>query len=137
MLFVIFVAILAAGIGLYIWYNHFYNSYADWIEVAYVALNVIGTLCVSISIIAMLFSYIGVDAMVEENKEIYNSLTYQYENAVFDDDDDAVGKKELYNQIQEWNANLRYNQSIQRDFLVGIYVPNVFDQFKLIEYDYK
>ena len=61
-------------------------------------------------------------------------LVYQYENDVFSDDDDVVGKKELYNQIQDWNKDLAYYQSVQDDFWTGIFYPNVFDQFEYIEY---
>ena len=135
MLFVIFLIILACGIGLWYWYNEKYHGYETWIEVVYCALNFVGVICVIASVIIMLITNLGAGANVERNKEIYNSLTYQYENAVFDDDDDAVGKKELYNQIQDWNADVKYYQSIQRDFWLGIYCPNVFDQFQLIEYD--
>lgn len=137
MLFWIFVAILAAGIALAIWANNFYNGYADWPHGLSIALYVVGGLCAVFSIIIMMSHYIGIDAEVEKNKARYDSLVYQYENAIFDNDDDVIGKKELYNQIQDWNEDLTYYQHIQRDFWVGIYVPNVFDQFELIEYDYK
>lgn len=134
MLLVIFVIILAAGISLYVWYNNHYHAYATWIEATYCIANIVGVITVAISVIILLCSYIGVDAKIEKNKAVYDSLVYQYENSVFNDDDDAVGKKELYNQIKDWNADLKYYQSIQRDFWLGIYYPNIFDQFKLIEY---
>ena len=135
MLFVIFVVVLAIGIGLLVWYNTSYNGYGEWPGVVGGLITIVGTIAVVVSVVVMIVQYAGVNAKVEKNKEIYNSLTYQYENAVFANDDDAVGKKELYNQIQDWNADVKYYQSIQRDFWLGIYYPNIFDQFKLIEYD--
>ena len=53
---------------------------------------------------------------------------------MFDEDDDVVGKKELYNQIQDWNTDLAYYQNIQDNFWIGIYYPNIFDEFEFIEY---
>lgn len=90
-------------------------------------------LSVLISSIYFACVYTIADAKVAENKQIYESLTYQYENNVFDDDDDVVGKKELYNQIQDWNQDLAYYQNVQDNFWIGIYYPNVFDQFEFIE----
>ncbi|MDD6827937.1 MAG: hypothetical protein PUE12_17860 [Oscillospiraceae bacterium] len=96
---------------------------------------VVSFLAILVSLIFFMVNYIGIEANIASNDRIYESLTYQYENAVFDDDDDAVGKKELYNQIQDWNKDLAFYQSIQDDFWIGIYVPNIYDQFEFIEYD--
>lgn len=135
MLFVIFLIILAAGIGLWYWYNNKYPSCKRWIEVLYCVLNFAGLVGVAASVIIMAANYTGEQAKVNGKKEIYNSLTYQYENAVFDDDDDVVGRKELYNQIAEYNSDVKYYQTLQRDFWLGIYFPNVYDQLELIVYD--
>lgn len=133
MLFWIFFVILAVGIGLYVWYHKHYKAYSFLIEIVYCMLNTISCAGVVISIIFMSLIYTTADGMVNKNKQIYNSLTYQYENAIFDNDDDVVGKKELYNQIQDWNEDLAYYQSVQDNFWIGIYYPNVFDQFDYID----
>ena len=62
----------------------------------------------------------------------YESLVYQYENNLYENDND-VGKKELMKEIQEWNADLANGKTYQRDFWVGIFVPNVYDEFDFIE----
>ena len=36
------------------------------------------------------------------------------------------------NQIQDWNTDLAYRKTIQRNFWVGIYYPNVYDEFEFI-----
>lgn len=96
---------------------------------------IVSFIAILASLIVFLVNYIGIEAEIASNDRIYESLTYQYENTVFDDDDDAIGKKELYNQIQDWNKDLAFYQSIQDDFWIGIYVPNIYDQFEFIEYD--
>lgn len=64
----------------------------------------------------------------------YESLVYQYENDLYENDND-VGKKELMQEIQEWNEDLANGKTYQRDFWVGIFVPNVYDEFDFIEVD--
>ena len=62
----------------------------------------------------------------------YESLVYQYENNLYENDND-VGKKELMDQIQEWNEEIANGKTYQRDFWLGIFVPNVYDEFDFIE----
>ena len=62
----------------------------------------------------------------------YESLVYQYENNLYENDND-VGKKELMGQIQEWNEEIANGKTYQRDFWLGIFVPNVYDEFDFIE----
>ena len=80
----------------------------------------------------MACNYIGIDAKVSSYQKRYEALTYQYENNFYDNDND-IGKKELVSEIQYWNSDLAYRKTIQRDFWVGIYYPNVYDQFEFIK----
>jgi hypothetical protein len=77
-------------------------------------------------------AHVGLEAKTAKNQQIYNSLVYQLENDLYDNDND-LGKKELYNQIQEWNKDLAYYKHIQNDLWNGIFYPNIYDQFKYIE----
>lgn len=90
------------------------------------------TIAFLISSIFIITSYTGQQAKIEKNQKIYESLVYQYNNNIYEDS--VLGKKELYDQIQEWNEDLAYYQNIQDDFWIGIYYPNIFDQFEFIEY---
>ena len=130
MLFFVFIILLALGIiGVTVLdeWDHSNLRMVSFIIAGLVSFAIL------ISLIIFAGNYIGIDAKIAKNKQIYESLTYQYENAVFDEDDDVVGKKELYNQIQDWNTDLAYYQNIQDDFWIGIYYPNIFDQFEFIE----
>lgn len=131
MLFFVFIAVLVIGIiGINIFdeFDHGALHLTSCIVARLAGFAIVGSLFI------FAYSYIGIDAYIAENKQIYESLVYQYENDVFDNDDDIVGKKELYNQIQDWNKDLAYHQNIQDDFWVGVYYPNIFDQFEFIEY---
>lgn len=84
--------------------------------------------------IGMVCEYVNIDGRIEKYKTEYNSLAYQYENNIYDNDND-LGKKELMNDILEWNKNLTYMQKAQDDFWIGIFFADIYDQFKMIELD--
>ena len=98
-----------------------------------------GTLTIFMSVViiasgvVLSTTYIGVDADLAQYQQEYKSLTYQLENNVYDNDND-IGKKELYEQVQKWNENLARGKSLQDNFWVGIYYPDIYDQLEFIEY---
>lgn len=90
--------------------------------------------CILISAFIMIDYHGNTEAKIAENNQKYESLTYQLENNLYDNDND-LGKKELYNEIREWNEDLAYYQNVQDNLWFGIYYPNVFDQFEFIEFE--
>ena len=97
-------------------------------------LTVISGIAIVVSIAIMSNRYIHADANVAKYQKRYESLTYQYENDFYNNDND-VGKYELVSQIEYWNTDLAYRKTIQRDFWLGIYYPNIYDQFEFIKLD--
>lgn len=83
-------------------------------------------------VIILICCYIGVDGNIAACEAQYESLVYQYENDLYDNDND-LGKKELMDEIREWNTDLARKQANQRDFWIGIFIPNIFDRFEFIE----
>ena len=123
MLFIIFMFILAVGI---VWY-----ILDEWSELYFIPL-IIGIVTVSISLFILGSAHIGVDGYVASMNTRYETLVYQYENDIYDNDND-LGKRELMEDIQSWNEDLANYKEIQDDFWVGIYIPNIYDQFEFIE----
>lgn len=126
MLFFIFIALFVASILIVIHTHelsnlHFFGG----------MLCVASILALSISMVILGFNYIGLDAYNATWEKQYESLTYQLDNCLYDNDNN-IGKKELMNQIQDWNTDLAYRKTIQRNFWVGIYYPNVYDEFEFI-----
>ena len=97
-------------------------------------LAVISGIAIVVSIAVMIDSYSHADADIAKYQQRYESLTYQYENDFYNNDND-VGKYELVSQIEYWNTDLAYRKTIQRDFWLGIYYPNIYDQFEFIKLD--
>lgn len=131
MLFWLFVIVMVVGALLLILDYHFlFNN--DWAFDIGMPMTIIGFLAVLVSILIIAFSYTGLDAKVEKHNARYESLVYQYENDIYDNDND-IGKKELMDDIQSWNEDVSYRKKIQDDFWLGIYYPNIYDQFEKIE----
>lgn len=89
-------------------------------------------IALSIMILVAVVNNVGYDGFVAKNQAIYDSLTYQLENDLYDNDND-LGKKELYNQIQEWNKDLANGKAMTHDPWLGIFWIDAYDEFDFIE----
>lgn len=122
MLFWTFVIIIIAGFVLFTF---------D-LENLGIAISTIGIFGVIISVVVLAINYIGIDGYIARMNTRYETLVYQYENDIYDNDND-LGKRELMVDIQNWNEDLSSRRERQRDFWIGIYIPNIYDQFEFIE----
>lgn len=122
MLFWTFVIIIIAGFILFTY---------D-LENLGIAISTIGIFGIIISVVVLAINYIGIDGYIARMNTRYDTLVYQYENDIYDNDND-LGKRELMVDIQNWNEDLSSRRERQRDFWIGIYIPNIYDQFKYIE----
>lgn len=126
MLFFIFIAIFMIGVLAVIFTDEWKYSH-----IVAMCILVVGIFLLAISTFIFATSYIGAEARAAGWEKQYESLTYQLENNLYDNDND-IGKKELMDEIREWNEDLAYYKEIQRNFWVGIYYPNIFDNFEFI-----
>ena len=131
MLFVIFVAILAIGV---VAYKVSIDRDYDTLAMIGISTSVVGCIAVVISIIVMLCSHTGVDGYIAASNARHDALVYQYENDIYGNDND-LGKRELIKDIQNWNEDLARYKENQDDFWIGIYIPNIYDQFEFIEFE--
>ena len=135
MLFWIFIIALVVGIvcwvgGLHMFVHTCHDT--EWFANTGMITTIVAALCIVISLVCITVEYVGVEGNVAANNQRYEMLTYQLENNLYDNDND-LGKKELYNQIQDWNEDLARFQALEKNFWIGIYYPNVFSQFEFIE----
>lgn len=133
LLFGLFFIFTVASIIVAIKYKDYENTYEEITNFIGILIGVIG----AISCIVMLFIFtvvsIGAPADIVTNQQLYNSLTYQLEHNLYDNDND-IGKKELYNQITDWNVDLAKNKRMQHNIWIGMFYPNIYDQFDFITF---
>lgn len=59
-------------------------------------------------------------------------LVYQLDNKLYEDD--ILGKKELYNQIQDWNSKVIYNKTMQDNLFIDFMIPDIYTDIEPIDY---
>ena len=128
MIFWLVLLSFVVSLGLAIYVEKRFGDYSGPFSV----IALIGFIVAIIMLIVIIVENTNVDAYVAENQMRYEMLVYQYENNIYDNDND-LGKRDLMEDIQEWNEDLAYYREAQDDFWVGIFHPNVYDQFEFIE----
>ena len=103
----------------------------EWVSMLSTIISVIAGIAFVVMLIVVIANNVGVEASIEANKQRYESLIYQAENNLYENDND-LGKKELANQIQEWNEDLASGKALQDDFWVGIFYADIYDEFNFI-----
>ena len=128
MLFWLVVLSIVVCLGLAVYLEKRFCDYSG----PFLVIAIIGFIVAIIMLIVIIVDNTNVDAYVSENQMRYEMLVYQYENDIYDNDND-LGKRDLMEDIQKWNEDLAYHRKAQDDFWVGIFYPNVYDQFEFIE----
>lgn len=104
--------------------------------VGFYALSVIVTAILTFAVIIMGIAgfcvKINADATIARSEQVYESLVYQLENDIYENDND-LGKKELYDAIQSWNADLAEGRVMQDNIWVGMFYTDMYDQFEFID----
>lgn len=87
-----------------------------------------------VMLLVIILNHVGLDPYVAEMHVEREALVWQYENDVYDNDND-LGKRELITDIQKWNENLAYHKAAQNDFWIGIFHADIYDQFEPISFE--
>ena len=82
--------------------------------------------------VVLAVNYMSVDGHVQKMNVRHDMLVYQYENDIYDNDND-LGKRELIEDIQDWNEDLASCKENQDNTWIGIFIPDIYDQFEFIE----
>ena len=128
MIFWLVVLSIVVCLWLAVYVEKRFSTYS-WL---FLVIALISFIVATVMLMEIISENTNVDAYVAENQMRYEMLVYQYENDIYDNDND-LGKRDLMEDIQEWNEDLAYYRKAQDDFWVGIFYPNVYDQFEFIE----
>ena len=103
----------------------------EWLGMLSAVLAFAAGIAAAIMLVVIIINNVGIEANIESKKQRYDSLVYQAENNLYENDND-LGKKDLVNQIQEWNEDLARGKALQDDFWVGILYADIYDEFDFI-----
>lgn len=130
MIFWTFLILIAISVVFLILNNNiWFEEWIDWVCGIPLAISVITAVIMSMFVID---ANVGIEGKIASNEQRYEALVYQVENEIYENDND-VGKYELYNQVREWNEDLAKGKAMQNDFWFGIFYPDIFDKFEFIE----
>ena len=83
--------------------------------------------------VASIIARTGADAYLASMQEKRSALVYQLENNLYDNDND-LGKKELYSEITEYNCDVAKGKIKQDNIWFYNLYCNVYDELELIEF---
>lgn len=136
MWFWLMLILVGVGIGAIILGNWMYDNTkydTSWLYGTGCVIAAIAVIVAVTMAFVIINTHTNIEAKTAENQQRYSSLVYQLENNLYDNDND-LGKKELYEDVEGWNKDLAYYQKAQDDLWMGIFYPNIYDQFEFIEY---
>lgn len=73
------------------------------------------------------------EATLEDLRQRGEILEYQVKNDLYDNNND-IGKKELYSEIENYNSTIVKGKAMQNDFWYGIFYPDIYDHLEPIDY---
>lgn len=111
------------------------NKYdAELLGIASATITVFAGLALVLCSIVSICIHSSADATAAEYNVERQSLIYQLENNLYDNDND-LGKKDLYDQITEYNKDIVSGRELHDNFLTACFYPDIYDDLELIEFD--
>lgn len=116
--------------------NKFSNFCVFWDTIASISIVLIVLFFVVSAVLGVIAisASIGSESYLASMQEKRNALVYQLENDLYDNDND-LGKKELYSEIIEYNCDVAKGKIMQDNIWVYNLYADVYDDLELIEFD--
>lgn len=130
----IFVTVICFII--FIIFSNKYDGAWDAINAISLALAILfGASSVILGAIAVSAS-VGSESYLASMQEKRSALVYQLENDLYDNDND-LGKKELYSEITEYNCDVAKGKTMRDNIWLYNLYADVYDELELIEFPEK
>ena len=126
------ITIISAIVSI-ISFNKFSNFW-DVITSISIALSVLFFIISAVLGVIAVSASVGSESYLASMQEKRNALVYQLENDLYDNDND-LGKKELYSEIIEYNCDVAKGKIMQDNIWVYNLYSDVYDDLELIEFD--
>ena len=69
-----------------------------------------------------------------ELQEKYNAINTKISTEIYTDKFD-IDDKDIVDEIYEYNKDVKYGKHYQKNFWIGIFVPNIYDELETIDYN--
>lgn len=129
---VLALSVLFTGLAIMFLGEWDFGGFEDYLGLLSVVVAVIGYVSFFVMVAFAIMVNIGVKGDIAANQKLYDSLVFQLENNPYDNDND-IGKLELYEKVTEWNTDLARGKALQYDLWIGVFFPNIYDNFDFIE----
>ena len=110
------------------------SNFWDVINFISIVLTVLFFIISAVLGVIAISASVGSESYLASMQEKRNVLVYQLENDLYDNDND-IGKKELYSEIIEYNCDVAKGKIMQDNIWVYNLYPDVYDDLELIEFD--
>ena len=115
--------------------NKFSNFCVFWDTIASISIVLIVLFFVVSAVLGVIAisASVGSESYLASMQEKRSALVYQLENDLYDNDND-LGKKELYSEITEYNCDVAKGKIMQDNIWVYNLYSDVYDDLELIEF---
>ena len=86
----------------------------------------------AVMVIAHGIIFISANGEVAALQAKYDTLMYQIEHHLYEDEVMSVSMRDFMKEITEWNTELANNQALQDNIWIGIFYPNIYNNFNFI-----
>lgn len=131
MIFWIFVILLVVGVALLI-INEVCSMWSDGLSLAGFVVTMLSAVAVIVSLVVIIGNNLTAEGYRAANEERYKALIYKAQ-ADRSRDEFGIANKSFIDEIQDWNEDVAEGKALQRDFWVGIFYPNIYDNFETID----
>lgn len=88
---------------------------------------IIAGVIAGIMLLVIAVTHMATPMDIAKTEAYRDTLAYEFTHDIYSDNgDDVVGKKELYNQIREFNAQVASDHRAAKDFWIGVFVPDAY-----------
>lgn len=94
----------------------------------------LGVIALTVMLIILPINHIGTKASIAGDQERYEALMYKVESGACRDEFGLLNK-EVLDEVQAWNEYVVRRKNLQKDFWIGVFFPNIYDQFETIDYE--
>lgn len=133
MIFWIFVILLVIGVVL-LFADYYFGIDSFALEASASITSLISGIVVVIMLIFIVANNLSAQGAKLANQQTYDSIIYKSQTESIRDEFGIVNK-EYIDEVQAWNENVVKYKSWQRDFWIGIFIPNIYDDLETIDLD--